>query len=133
ENNQKKYGWGQTTPREIADLLTKIRNGELISESASDRMYRLLTNIYYDEGALSQLPPTIKAASKQGMVDASRSEVVLVNAPNGDYVFSVMTKNNRDQQWEYDNEAWTLIREVSSFLWNYFEKSNPWTPFEQRF
>jgi len=133
EPDREKFGWGQTTPREIAQLLVKIRNGEVISEAASDRMYRLLTNIYYDEGALSQIPPTVEAASKQGMVNASRAEVILVNAPSGDYVFSVMTNNNRDQRWVYDNEASTLIRTVSSFLWNYFEKDHPWTPFEQRF
>ena len=129
----KKYGWGQTTPREIATLVTKIHNGEIVSGAASDRMYRLMTNIYYDEGALSQIPATVQSASKQGMVNASRSEVVLVNAPSGDYVFSVMTKNNEDQRWEYDNEASELIRRVSSLLWNYFEQDRPWKPFEQRF
>lgn len=133
EDDREKYGWGQTTPKEIAGLLVKIRNGEVISGAASDRMYRLLTNIYYDEGALSQIPPTVEAASKQGMVNDSRSEVILVNAPGGDYVFSVMTKNNQDQRWEYDNEASALIRNVSAFLWNYFERDRPWKPFEQRF
>ncbi|MGK6353311.1 serine hydrolase [Parapedobacter sp. DT-150] len=127
------YGWGQTTPREIALLVTKIRKGALISEAASDRMYRLMANIYYDEGALSQIPPTVQSASKQGMVNDSRSEVVLVNAPSGDYVFSVMTKNNQDQRWEYNNEASELIRKISSLLWNYFEPQQPWKPFEQRF
>ena len=29
------YGWGMTTPREMATLLLKIRNGEIISKSAS--------------------------------------------------------------------------------------------------
>ncbi len=133
EEAWKKYGWGQTTPREIATLLAKIHKGEIISKAASDRMYRLMTNIYYDEGALSQVPATVQSASKQGMVNASRSEVVLVNAPSGDYVFSVMTKNNQDQRWEYDNEASELIRRVSSLLWNYFEQDRPWKPFEQRF
>lgn len=133
EDIWKKYGWGQTTPREIATLVTKIQNGEIVSEVASDRMYRLMTNIYYDEGALSQIPATVQSASKQGMVNASRSEVVLVNAPSGDYVFSIMTKNNHDQRWEYDNEASELIRHISSLLWNYFEADQKWKPFEQRF
>jgi beta-lactamase class A len=32
------------------------------------------------------------------MVDASRSELVMVNAPHGDYVFYIATKNNTDQK-----------------------------------
>jgi beta-lactamase class A len=49
---------------------------------------------------LSQIPPTVQVASKQGAVNQSRSEVVLVNAPSGDYVFCVITKNQQDESWE---------------------------------
>jgi len=133
EDARRAYGWGQTTPREIAMLLTKIRLGEIVSQTASDRMYRLMTNIYYDEGALSQIPGTVASASKQGMVNASRSEVVLVNAPSGDYVFSIMTKNNTDQRWTHDNEASELIRTISSLLWNHFEPKHSWKPVKERF
>lgn len=116
-----KYGWGQTTPKEMAGLLIKIRKGEVISSQASERMYRLLSNIYYDEYALSQVPPYIQTASKQGMVNASKSELVMVNGIQGDYVFYIATKDNKDQRWEEDNEAFELQRKVSSILWDYFE------------
>lgn len=115
------YGWGQTTPREMATLLVKIRNGEVVSKSASERMYRLMTNIYYDENALSTIPPYIQTASKQGMVNASRSELVMVNSHSGDYVFYIATKNNEDTRWENDNEASELQREVSKLLWEYWK------------
>ncbi|MFC4873954.1 serine hydrolase [Negadavirga shengliensis] len=121
EDIWKKYGWGQTTPREMARLLVGIRKGEVISPAASGRMYRLMSNIFYDEYALSAIPPHIQTASKQGMVNASRSELVLVNAPNGDYVFYIATKNNEDQRWEEDNEAYELQRRISGLLWRYFE------------
>lgn len=122
------YGWGQTTPREMAQLLLKIRNGEIVSKAASEQMYRLMTNIYYDEYALSQIPPYIQTASKQGMVNDSRSELVMVNAPHGDYVFYVATKNLQDKRWEEDNEAWVLTRKISAHLWNYFEPTSDWKP-----
>jgi len=117
----KVYGWGQTTPREMAQLLVKIRRGEVISQKASERMYRLMSNIFYDEYALSAVPAHIQTASKQGMVNASRSELVMVNAPKGDYVFYVATKNNEDQRWEEDNAAYELQRKVSKILWDWFE------------
>jgi beta-lactamase class A len=122
------YGWGQTTPREMARLVTMIRNQQVVSPAASATMYRIMTQVFWDEYALSQIPPYVQAASKQGMVDSSRSEVVLVNAPHGDYVFYVATKNNGDQRWVPDNEAWVLARRVSALLWNYFEPHYGWTP-----
>ncbi|WP_373524522.1 serine hydrolase [Aquiflexum sp.] len=118
----KVYGWGQTTPREMAQLLVKIRKGEMVSKEACDRMYRLMSNVFIDEYSLSVIPPHIQTASKQGMVNASRSELVMVNAPKGDYVFYITTKNNEDQRWEDDNAAYELQRKVSRILWEWFEK-----------
>lgn len=125
-----KYGWGQTTPREMATLLVKMRKMNLVSRAASDEMYRMLTNSFYTDYSLSQIPPYVQTAAKQGMVNKSRSELVMVNAPSGDYVFYIATKNNDDESWEWDNEAWGLQREISAMLWNYFEPENNWEPAE---
>src|SRR5688572_10409422 len=128
ETNRSKYGWGQTTPREMAELVVKIREGKVISPRASERIYRNLIRIYWDSKALSQIPPYIQAASKHGSVDEAKSEVVLVNAPHGDYVFCVITKNQEDQRWSSQNEGDVLIRKVSRLLWQYFEPNSNWKP-----
>lgn len=130
EKDWEKYGWGQTTPREMASILIKMRNRELISESASDEMYRMMTNSFYTDYALSQIPPFVQTAAKQGMVNRSRSELVMVNAPHGDYVFYIATKDNEDDSWEHDNESWVLLRQISAHLWNYFEPDYGWKPSE---
>jgi beta-lactamase class A len=128
EEARSRYGWGQTTPREMAELLVSIRHGRAVSRAASEEMYRHLTRIYWTGEALSQIPPWVQVASKQGAVDRSRSEVVLVNAPSGDYVFSVITKEQQDERWEDDNEGYVLIRTVSALLWRTFEPDHPWEP-----
>lgn len=128
EENRSRYGWGQTTPREMAELLVSIHQGKVVSPRASERIYRNLVRIYWDTKALSQIPPYVQVASKQGAVDEAKSEVVLVNAPHGDYVFCVTTKNQQDQRWVTDNEGSVLIRNVSRVLWNYFEPDSKWTP-----
>lgn len=130
EKNWEQYGWGQTTPREMSFILLKMRNRDLISGAASDEMYRMMTNSFYTEYSLSQIPPYVQTAAKQGMVDRSRSELVMVNAPGGDYVFYIATKNNRDDSWNPANEAWNLQRKVSAYLWNYFEPNSDWKPAE---
>ncbi len=122
------YGWGQTTPREMAELLVMIREGRAASAAASEAMYRHLTRIYWTGEALSQIPPWVQTASKQGAVDRSRSEVVLVNAPSGDYVFCVITKDQADESWGADNEGFVLLRSISAALWEYFEPDHPYQP-----
>ena len=112
------YGWGQTTPREMAGMVQLIHENKAVSPWASEEMYRYLTRIYWDDEALSSIPRTVQAASKQGAVNASRSEVLLVNAPPGDYVFCVITKNQEDESWGEDNEGYVLLREVSALLWS---------------
>jgi len=126
EQMRSQYGWGVTTPREMAELVVKIREGKMISPWVSERMYRNLARIYWDGEALSEIPPYIHAASKQGAVDQSRSEVVLVNAPSGDYVFCIITKNQQDESWVYENEGYVLLRNVSRTLWKYFEPTSTW-------
>lgn len=128
EEERARYGWGQTTPHEVANLLVLIREGKAVSPSASEEMYRHLTRSYWTGEALSQLPPWVQVASKVGAVDHSRSEVALVNAPSGDYVFSVITKDQADTTWDPPNEGWVLIRKVSALLWERFEPRHRWRP-----
>lgn len=128
EQNRQLYGWGQTTPREMARLVTMIRNNEAVSPVASETMYRIMTQCFWNENALSSIPPYVQAAAKQGMVDDSRSEVMLVNAPHGDYVVYIATKNNKDQRWADDNAASVLQRKISALLWEYFEPKSGWKP-----
>lgn len=130
EGNRTMYGWGQTTPREMASLLVLIREGRAVSRAASEEMYRHLTRSYYTAEALSMLPPWVQVASKVGAVDRSRSEVVLVSGPSGDYVFCVITRNQEDTSWDPPNEGWVLIRKLSALLWNHFEPKHPWQPAE---
>ena len=122
------YGWGQTTPREIARAMVMIRQGRAVSPRASEAMYRLLTNSYWKNAALSQLPPSVQAASKQGFVDRSRSEVLLVNAPGGDYVLAVITRNQADTSYTPENEGTRLIQAVSRAVYQRFNPHDPWRP-----
>lgn len=128
--NQAQYGWGQTTPRELAGLLTYIRQGKAISPAASDEMYRNLGRQYWDNDGLSQVPPDVKTAGKNGAVNQSRSEVVFVHAPHGEYVYCVMTKNQTDETWERTNEGFALLRTVGAILWHHFEPKSTWKPAE---
>ncbi len=121
EPNRSQYGWGQTSPREMATLVEKIAGGEMISDSLSAKMLRLLGRNFWDEHAVSQVPPDVFVASKNGAVNASRSEVLFVNGKGRRYVFCICTKNNKDVSWTSNNEAWVLTRKISKLLWEWMK------------
>ncbi|WP_460677928.1 serine hydrolase [Mucilaginibacter koreensis] len=125
---QKQYGWGMSTPYEMCRLFTLIHDGKAVSPAASERMQRTLNRIYWDSNALAEIPPMVQTNSKSGSVNDAKSETVMVYAPHGDYVFSVMTKNIKDQRWTADNESEVLINKVSALLWHYFEPKSKWKP-----
>lgn len=128
EASQQRYGWGQTTPREIARALVLIREGRAVSPRASEAMYRSLTRSYWNDNALSQIPPTVAVASKQGFVDHARGEVLLVNAPAGDYVLAILTRQQADSSYDAGNEGHRLIRAVSRAVYTHWNPRDPWRP-----
>ncbi len=128
ENDRHLYGWGQTTPKEMVNLFEMIYKGRVFSPKASERMLRLLGRDYWDEEAISQIPPQVFVACKSGAVDQTRNETLLVMAPHSPYIFSITTKDQTDTTWALSNEGWVLTRKLSRLLWNYFEPGSGWQP-----
>lgn len=129
KENWNQYGWGQTTPREMATLMKNIVDNKIINKQISERMLRLMSRQFWDEDAISEIPPNIFVADKSGAVDQTRDEVLYVNSAKP-YIFCICTKNNKDTRWEHDNEAWVLTRKLSALLWNYFNPKSTWRPSE---
>jgi beta-lactamase class A len=121
EAGRDKFGWGQTSPKEMATMFETLANRTLMDATSSEKMLRLLGRNYWDEEALSQIPPDVFVASKNGAVNASRSEVMYVSGKNARYVFCICTKNNKDTSWESNNEGWELARKVSKLLWETYK------------
>ncbi|RTL54220.1 MAG: serine hydrolase [Sphingobacteriales bacterium] len=120
EANRNAYGWGQTTPYEMANIMERMVAGHLLGQPYDAKMLRLLGRNYWDEEAISQIPADVFVASKNGAVDASRSEVLFVNGKKASYIFCICTNHNSDQSWESNNEAWELTRKISKLLWDYY-------------
>ena len=127
EGNRSQYGWGQTTPAEMGRLFEMIYRSQLFSPAICERMMRCLGRNYWDEDeAISTIPPYVEVFSKNGCVNAVRSEAMIVNAPHEPYIFCIFTKNNKDISWTHSNEAWTLARKISTLLWHYYEPEDKW-------
>lgn len=128
EEDWKRYGWGQTSPREMTRLVLGIRDAAFHTRAASDSMLRVMQRSIWDGEAISQLPPHVAVCTKQGAVNASRSEVVLVEAPHGAFVFAVLTREQEDQSWTRDNEGYVLLRRVARTLYEHYEPDDSWRP-----
>lgn len=121
------FGWGQTTPREMATLMKLIVENKIINRQMSERMLRIMGRQYWDEYAHAEIPPDVFVASKGGAVNASRGEVLYVNGEHP-YIFAICSKNNHDRSWDYDNEAWVATRKISAILWKHFNPESTWQP-----
>ncbi|MEO6870063.1 MAG: serine hydrolase [Ginsengibacter sp.] len=121
------YGWGQTTPKEMATLMKLIVEKKIINDVISERMLRIMSRQYWDEEAISSIPPDVFVADKNGAVDASRGEVMYVKGKNP-YLLCICTKNNQDTSWTSNNEAWMMTRKISFLVWQYFNPRSEWKP-----
>lgn len=128
EKDRDAWGWGQTTPREMAELLVLIRERRAVSLGADAYADRALGRSYWIDEAISSIPPSIHVITKQGAINASRSEVLLVSAPSGPFVVCVITKNQKDQSWSPTNEGYCLLRSITAMCWSHFEADRPFAP-----
>lgn len=124
EADKKLYGWGQTTPREMARLFADIAQGRCVSAAASAELRKVLTGSFWDGEALSVLPTSAAVFSKQAAVDASRSECLGVLSGNP-YVLCAFTKDLKDSGYAHDQEGFVFLRRVSAAAWR---ETNGGTP-----
>lgn len=122
EKEKAAFGWGQTTPREMASIFRRLAEpGGWANGRVAERALRLLSRSHVDTEAVSVIPVSVAVASKQGAVDRSRSEAMLVFAPGGTFVFCLITRNQRDERYTPDNAGWVLLREAAKAAWDFFE------------
>ncbi len=117
-DSSKKYGLGVTTPLEMAHMLALIYSGAAVSTDASKRMLKMLQDQAWGTNEIPRyLPPEAKVAHKTGSDDDVRNDVAIVTSPARDYVLSIFTRDNADKTWRIDNEAETLLADLSRIVY----------------
>lgn len=123
---QRKYGLGMTTPNEMVQLMDMIRDNKAGSPASCDRMLRILAHQYWDDGAAGQVPAG-HSFSKGGGIGDTRSDVVLVESPKGDYTLAIYTKDQADESWSKTNEGNVAIRTLAAMVWQHFDPDKTWS------
>jgi beta-lactamase class A len=121
-----KYGFGVTTPNEMAHLFELMALGKAVNRAADSAMLDILEHNNTDF-MLQRYLEGARAAHKDGETDAVRTECTLWYLRNR-VVACVLTKENKDQRWILDNEAQLTLANMGLAIVNAFGGVPPAPP-----
>jgi beta-lactamase class A len=111
----KRFGLGRSSPREMVMLLEKLERGEIAGAAASKEMIELLKREKYSNG-LFRWNWKLTVANKTGALDLLRSDVGLIYTPRGRIAVAVTCDDMPEPDWTDDNPALLLMSRLSKIL-----------------
>lgn len=115
KEENKRFGLGRTTPREMVLMLEKLERGEVVNPAASKEMLELMKREQGTNGIWRgqwRLPK----ATKSGALDALRSNVGLIYHPGGRIALAITCSEMPEVNWTVDNPALLLMSRLSEIL-----------------
>jgi beta-lactamase class A len=125
--DQKKFGLGKTTARQMAILMTKIVRCELAepgspTQSDDTALCAVALKMLHVQFYRSAIPRYLDGmpgatgdsiANKTGSLDAVRNDVAAISTKNGIVVISAFTFNNKDHSWGAEQEGELTIAKLA--------------------
>ena len=113
----KRFGLGSSTSREMVALLEKIHRGEAVSQAASKEMIEVLKRQQYKDG-IGRRMKGWEVASKSGALDALRSDVGIVYHPKAPVAIAITVDGMPEVNYTADNKGAALIATIAPLLVN---------------
>ena len=115
--DNKRFGLGMATPREMVLLLEKLERGEVISSAASREMIELMKR---EQGryAIGRSLWDVPMASKYGALDRLRSSIGIIYSKKGKIAMAISCDDMPEVMWSVDNPAYVLMSELSEMMIN---------------
>jgi beta-lactamase class A len=113
--DNKRFGLGAATPREMVLVMEKLERGEIISKEVSKEMVDLMKREqarYAIGRSLWNLP----MASKYGALDRLRSAVGIIYSKKGRIAMAISCDDMPEIMWSIDNPAYLLMSQLSEVL-----------------
>jgi beta-lactamase class A len=125
--DQKKFGLGKTTAREMATLMTKIVRCELAepgnpSQATDAALCSVALKMLHVQFYRNAIPRYLDGmpgatgdsiANKTGSLDAVRNDVAAVSTKKGMVIISAFTFNNKDHSWGAEQEGELTIAKLA--------------------
>ena len=115
DRENKKFGLGVTTPREMVLIMEKLERGEVINAALSKEMIDLMKR-EQGRNALGRSLWDVPMASKYGALDRLRSAVGILYTKNGKIAMAISCDDMPETMWSVDNPAYLLISRLSEVL-----------------
>jgi beta-lactamase class A len=111
----KKWGIGRSSPREMAAILEKLYRGELVNKASSDEMLAVLKRQRDHDGLGRDMKDTT-IASKSGALDHLRSDVGIIYSQHGPIAMAITVEDIPEIDYTPDNQGLLLISSLSEML-----------------
>lgn len=111
----KRFGLGSSTPREMVMLLEMLERAEVVSPAASKEMLAILSRQQDRAGIARKLGET-KIANKSGALDHLRSDVGIVYSPRGRIAIAITCEDIPRIDYSPDNTGLLLISQLTQIL-----------------
>jgi hypothetical protein len=115
KEENKRFGLGRSTPREMVLLMEKLERGEVVSPAASKEMLQLMKREQGQNGIWRELW-NIPKATKSGALDALRSNVGIIYDARGRIAMAITCDDMPEVIWTMDNPAYLLMSRLSEIL-----------------
>ena len=125
--DNKRFGLGVATPREMVTLLEKIERGEIVNPTVSKEMIVLMKR---EQGhyAIGRTLWDTPMASKYGALDHLRSSIGIIYAKSGRIAMAITCDDVPDINWSVDNPAYLLMSRLSLILIDGLGREPPFPP-----
>jgi beta-lactamase class A len=111
----RKYGLGVSTPRDMTTILERLDRGEIVSPEASREMLAILKRNQDNTGIARRLME-FPVAHKTGALDALRSDVGIVYSKTGKIAMAITVDDMAKPDWSPDNAGSLLIADLAKML-----------------
>ena len=115
KSENKRWGIGRSSPREMVTLLEKLYRGEFNNRTASDEMLAILKR-QRDHDSIGRDMKDIVIASKSGALDHLRSDVGIVYSKGGPIAMAITVEDIPEIDYTPDNPGNLLISALSEIL-----------------
>jgi beta-lactamase class A len=111
----RRFGLGVSTPRDMVTLLEKLERGEVVDAAASRRMIEILKRQQHRDGVARHQRDT-QVASKTGALDHLRSDVAIVYSKTGRIAMAITCEDIPEVDYGPDNAGLLEIAEIAEAL-----------------
>jgi beta-lactamase class A len=115
EPDNKRFGLGVATPREMVMLMEKLERGEIINPAVSKEMIDLMKR-EQSHYAIGRTLADTPMATKYGALDGLRSAIGIIYSKKGRIAMAITVDDMPEINWSVDNPGYLLMSRLSLIL-----------------